>query len=278
MVEATAFAASAWQHELEVAEAAARAAGAVLLSWLGQVRDVRFKGTVDPVTEADRASETLLRQQLLAAFPSDAILGEEQGGEVPAAGRLWIIDPLDGTVNFLHTYPVFCVSVALCVDLQPVVGVIYDPTRDECFRAVRGAGADLNGVPLRVSQTETLLGAVLATGFPYDMDMRMRSLPLIGAFLNATQGIRRGGAAALDLAYSACGRLDGYWEGEVQPWDLAAGVLLVAEAGGQVSGYSGGALDLFGQEVVVSNGALHAGMLEVIAAQAQVPDDGAFPR
>ena len=278
MGESTAFSTSPWQHELAVAEAAARAAGAVLLSWLGQVREVRFKGTVDPVTEADRASETLLREQLLAAFPADAILGEEQGGEVPPSGRLWVIDPLDGTVNFVHTYPVFCVSVALCVDLQPVVGVIYDPTRDECFRAVRDAGADLNGVPLQVSQIDALLGAVLATGFPYDLESRMQSLPLIAAFLNATQGIRRGGAAALDLAYSACGRLDGYWEREVQPWDLAAGVLLVQEAGGTVSDYTGEALSLFGQEVVVSNGALHAAMLDVIATLAQAAGDGAFPR
>jgi myo-inositol-1(or 4)-monophosphatase len=291
-----------YRRELEVASAAAREAGALLCAHFGRVRHVHYKGLIDPVTEADRASEALIASRLLAAFPGDRLLGEEGSGEphpptpsplrrggamddarsflsfspslhrgggrgVGSQGsRLWIVDPLDGTVNFLHGYPVFCVSIALRVGDSTEVGVVYDPLRDELFAGLRGGGARLNGAPIAVSDTAGLIRAMLCTGFPYDLERRTENLALFGRFVELTQAVRRDGAAALDLVYVACGRYDGYWERDVSAWDVAAAALITAEAGGIVTGYSGAPHDPFAREVVASNGLLHAAMLDVIAA------------
>ena len=264
-----------FRRELEVAVAAARDAGALLRGYFGQVRQVQYKSSVvDPVTEADRASEALIAGQLLAAFPDDQLLAEEGSGAGAnvESQRVWIVDPLDGTANFMHGYPVFCVSIALRVAGDTVVGVIYDPLRDELFTAVRDQGAFLNGAPLTVSTTDRLIGAMLCTGFAYDLQRRAENLPYWSRFIELSQAVRRDGSAALDVAYVAAGRLDGYWERGIAPWDVAAGALMVAEAGGSVTSYQGQPFDSLGprgREIVASNGAVHAQMLATIASVAQ---------
>ena len=261
--------ASVFQRELEVAEQAARAAGALILDRLGATGPVQFKSSViDPVTAADRDSQALIAERLLSAFPGDRLLGEEGDARATAAGpgRLWIVDPIDGTVNFLHGYPVFAVSIALHCDGAVQAGVLYDPTRDEMFSATRGGGATLNGRPLAISGTSELIAAMVATGFPYDLEARRRSLPLFGAIVERTQAVRRDGSAALNLAYVACGRFDAYWERGIQPWDVAASSLFLTEAGGRLTGYDGGPFDLWGGDVVASNGELHDALLAIIAS------------
>ena len=258
----------------ELAIAVAKEAGAVLRERLTQPRDVQFKGTVDLVTDADRASEALIANAIREAFPDHRLIGEEgargaDGSDEPgdAAEEVpfgWLVDPLDGTTNFSHRYPHFAVSIGLEREGRLVLGVIYDPMRDELFVAERGRGATLNGVPLRVTTEDALIRTLLATGFPYDLDRRAESNALWDAFNGRVQGVRRDGSAALNLAYVAVGRLDGFWERPLQPWDMAAGSLLVEEAGGRVTGYAGGRFSPYEREIVASNGALHAAMLAVI--------------
>lgn len=253
-----------------VAVRAAQEAGALLRSRLGQPRDVEFKGIVDLVTDADRASETLIANQIRAAFPDHRIIGEEgargageqAGGERPPYG--WLIDPLDGTTNFAHAYPHFAVSIALERNGVLQVGVVYDPMRDELFVAERGQGATLNERPLRVSTTDRLIRALIATGFPYDLDQRGEAMATWEGFLNTAQGTRRDGSAALNLCYVAAGRLDGFWERPLNAWDMGAGALMVMEAGGRVTGYNGGPFDPYGREIIASNGHLHQAMRQVI--------------
>ena len=247
-------------------EEIAREAGALLRERFGQRHRVDFKGAVDPVTEADRAAEAWIVRRLREAFPDHHLLAEEEGGDPwNGPGPLWIIDPLDGTNNFAHNFPHFALSIALVVEGRSVVGLIYDPLRDECFTAWRGGGTRLNGREVRVSRVRKLRDAFLATGFPYDRrtapDNNTRRLD---HFLRRSQGVRRAGAATLDLAYVACGRFDGYWEPRLKPWDVAAGFLLVEEAGGKVSDFAGGPAPLSGESVVASNGHIHAAMLRVI--------------
>jgi myo-inositol-1(or 4)-monophosphatase len=248
------------------AEETARAAGALLRELFNRPRTVSIKGTpIDIVTEADTASEALCREQLQARFPA-AFLGEEGGGAEPSPDTLlWVVDPLDGTVNYAHHFPFYVVSIALCVGRVPVVGVVYDPSRDELFSCAQGQGAHCNGVPIRVTDENNLERSLVATGFPYDRHVSAdNNLDLHGAFTKTTQGVRRAGAAALDLAYVAAGRLDGYWENKLKPWDLAAGFLLVQEAGGRVTNYQGGPTDPFVGESIAAGPALHAEMLRVI--------------
>lgn len=262
---------------LQTAVIIAREAGALLRQGLGEANHINYKGEVDLVTEYDERAEALIVDALQRAFPKHAIHTEERGvvaghADDEAAYR-WLIDPLDGTTNFAHGFPVFAVSLALLAcdpdgdgGDHPVVGVVYDPTRDECFSAARGEGAALNGRALHVSPTPTLNTALLATGFPYDRRTRPdNNVGNMGRFIRRCQGIRRAGAAALDLAYVACGRLDGYWELRLYPWDVAAGVLLVQEAGGRVSDLNGGTDYLSGAHIVASNGAIHDEMLAVLA-------------
>ncbi|WP_299030120.1 inositol monophosphatase family protein [uncultured Thermanaerothrix sp.] len=218
----------------------AREAGNLLLEGLGRAHEVRYKGLTDPVTEMDRASEALLIQRIRAAFPEHMIITEESGvlGEGEAA--YWYIDPLDGTVNYAHGLPIFAVSVAYVEAGVPQLGVVLDPSRDECFYAVRGQGAYLNGRPLRPAETADLIHSLLVTGFPYDMSGREPdNLDLYAHFARRSQGVRRLGSAALDLCYVAAGRLDGYWEMGVAPWDIAAGMVIAEEAGVVVTRLTG---------------------------------------
>ncbi|GAB4473887.1 MAG: inositol monophosphatase family protein [Anaerolineae bacterium] len=259
----------------DTAAAIARSAGALLRDAYDQPRQIDYKGTVDLVTQADRAAEETILTALRREFPQHAILAEESGQIVPltpsqdGAGLVWLIDPLDGTTNFAHAFPVFAVSIALRDAAGPLVGIIYDPLRDECFSAVRGQGAALNGEPIRVSSVDQLQRSLLATGFPYDRHTAEdNNTAALGVFLRRAQGIRRAGAAAIDLAYVACGRLDGYWEMRLHPWDLAAGVLIVREAGGRITGYRAAAPEeeiLSGAQVVASNGLIHEEMLAALA-------------
>lgn len=258
----------------DLAIAAAREAGAVLRERLLQPRDVQFKGTVDLVTDADRASEALIAGRIRETFSDHRLIGEEgargaEGSDEPreAAENVpygWLVDPLDGTTNFAHGYPHFAVAIALEREGRVVLGVVYDPMRDELFLAERGGGATLNGVPLRVTTEDRLIRSLLATGFPYDLTRRAESEALWDAFNGQVQGVRRDGSAALNLAYVAAGRLDGFWERPLSPWDIAAGSLLVEEAGGRVSGFAGEDFSPYARQVVASNGPLHPTLLEII--------------
>ncbi|MBL7063549.1 MAG: inositol monophosphatase [Anaerolineae bacterium] len=235
---------------------------------------VGFKGAVNPVTETDTAAEELIVGCLRAAFPDHRFLAEEGGGdEWRASGPpVWLIDPLDGTNNFAHGFPHVGISLALLMEGQPVVGVIHDPLRGETFAATAGDGAALNGRPIHVSGVEHLESAFLATGFPYDRRTALdNNTERLDHFLRRSQGVRRAGAATLDLAYVACGRLDGFWEVRLQPWDVAAGVLLVREAGGSTTDFAGGPDCLSGEFIVVSNGRIHDQMLRVIREGAAAP-------
>lgn len=247
----------------------AREAGALVLQGYGRIHAPERKGRIDLVTEYDRRSEARLLELIARDFPGHAVLAEEsgaheKGAEAPAR---WIIDPLDGTTNFAHNYPFFAVSVGVEVGGAVVAGAVYDPVADEMFAAARGEGASMNGTRIHVSACEQIEDALLVTGFPYDVrEHPERHLPLFQDFLLRAQGIRRDGSAALNLCYLAMGRFDGFWEGHLAPWDLAAGTLIVAEAGGTLTDYTGGPLDIRGKQVCAAGAALHARMLEVLAA------------
>ncbi len=253
----------------------AREAGRVLAEKFGRALQVSNKGDIDLVTESDLASEKLIVERIRSYYPRHAILAEESGAS-PAregAGRSssssssdykWIIDPLDGTTNYAHGYPVFCVSIALEHEGRIVVGVIYDPTRDELFAAERGEGATLNGRRIRVSETDDLNRALLCTGFPYDVRERGEFARHFTNFIMHAQAVRRDGSAALDLAYVACGRFDGFWEEGLRPWDVAAGTLLVEEAGGRVTHYDGAPFNVYTPPIVASNGLIHDEVLRVL--------------
>lgn len=261
-----------WTAIFELAVTLAKAAGAELRQRFDQQLTVTLKSDLDPVTDADYAAEALIREGIMAAYPSHTILGEEGGLYEQNASIRWIIDPLDGTVNYAHGFPVYAVSIGVA-DMHGVqVGVIYDPSREELFTAQPGASetACLNGEPIRVSDTTELQRALLATGFPYDRHLKADNNHREYATLNlSTQGVRRAGSAALDLAYVACGRLDGYWEQGLAPWDVAAGSLLVTGAGGRLSTYSGTPHDGLGPQIVASNGHLHAVMLSKLTEARQ---------
>jgi len=256
---------------LETAVAVAREAGALLRERFGRPHDVRFKGTVDLVTEADKGAEALIAERLRAAFPDHRLLGEEGARGAPDAGGAsspygWIVDPLDGTTNFAHGLPHFAVSIALEHAGTPLVGAVYDPIRDELFAAARGKGATRNGEALRVSAADELVRSLLATGFSYDLAERASQARAWRALLTQVRSIRQTGSAALNLCYVAAGRLDGYWERPLQPWDVAAGALIVTEAGGQVTDLAGDPFRPYGHEVLATNGRLHPALLAVLAA------------
>lgn len=252
-------------HARDVAVRAARAAGAVHAAHLGRIQTVRTKSTyADLVTEVDGEAERVIRDVIAATFPDHAVLGEEEGQQGEGEFR-WVVDPLDGTVNYAHGYPVFCSSVALEVRGVPVVGAVYDVTRDELFSAVQRQGAFLNGSPVRVSQTPSLTTpALVATGFPYD-NSGERNLAHVAKLLRLGVPVRRPGAAALDLCNVACGRMDAYWELGLKPWDSAAGSLILLEAGGRVTDGSGGDTP-YGEMIVATNGLLHGELLALLQA------------
>jgi myo-inositol-1(or 4)-monophosphatase len=240
-------------------------AGDVMMSRFGSDVRVDKKGEIDLVTEVDLAIEREFRQTIAARFPEHSILGEEFGGsQTIPEGPCWVFDPLDGTTNFAHGVPIFCASLALEVDGVAEVGAVYDPTRRELFTAERGLGAWLNGQPIRVSDTSQLVDALLVTGFPYDVHNRVDEIVgLFGAFVGRARAVRRLGSAAIDLAYIAAGRMDGFWESDLKPWDMSAGSLIVAEAGGRVTAMDGSPFSSRGRHVLASNGALHEAMLDV---------------
>jgi myo-inositol-1(or 4)-monophosphatase len=252
-------------RELEVAIEAARAAGEVLRGSFGQRHSVRYKGEVDLVTEADESAERTIKEILRDSFPTYGVLAEESGWLAGEGSGRWIVDPLDGTTNYAHGLPFFAVSIALERANEVVLGVVHDPIREETYVAERGSGASLNGELLRVSDTAELRRALLVTGFPHDRREIPDAVELFGRFAMLTQSMRRLGSAALDLCYVAAGRLDAFYERGNQAWDIAAGILLVEEAGGTATDYRGGILSLDGQEIVASNGALHPAMVDVTA-------------
>jgi len=228
---------------------------------------VEKKGAIDLVTEVDLECERVCRQVIAERFPGHDILAEElsRPGERASSRYRWVFDPVDGTTNYAHGLPIFCASLALEIDGWAEVGAVYDPSRRELFTAERGVGAFLNGAPLRVSTTETLLDSLLVTGFPYDVHKQTRDLlEMFGAFLGTARAVRRLGSAALDLCYVAAGRFEGFWEQHLKPWDVAAGALIAAEAGGRVTGMDGSPFDPAAAHLVASNGRIHDAMLGVI--------------
>ncbi len=254
---------------VEVAEGIAREAGALLRDFYHRGVRTEYKGDVDLVTEADRASEALLTDRLRAAFPSHGVYGEEGTRSGLDAEFRWYVDPLDGTTNFAHGFPVFCVVLGCerrAASLPPeqdgemVAGVIYDPLRDEMFSAARGAGAQMNGAPMHVSRTKALQEALVGTGFPSHKRHRSPNVHFYQEFTLRSHGVRRAGSAALDLAYVASGRLDGYWEFKLNPWDTSAGYLLVEEAGGRITRADGSKFRLDSDEVFATNGLIHGEM------------------
>jgi myo-inositol-1(or 4)-monophosphatase len=245
----------------------ARDAGRLLLEKFGRITAITKKGDINLVTEADLASEALIIDRIKSHHPKHSILAEESGEAVVVGGDLawkWIIDPLDGTTNYAHGYPCFCVTLALEHNGEVVIGVTYDPTRDELFAAEKGQGASLNGRRIKVSETENLGDSLIVTGFPYDFKERADFTRHFSDFLLRSRGIRRDGSAAIDMAYVACGRFDGFWEEGLNPWDVAAGYLLIEEAGGRVSYYDGAEFSIYRPPICASNGIIHSQMLDVL--------------
>jgi myo-inositol-1(or 4)-monophosphatase len=256
--------------------AIAREAGALVMQYFHQGLKIEYKGDADLVTAADRASEALIRERITQQFPSHDVLGEEQGLNDQGSDYRWYVDPLDGTTNFAHGYPVFCVSMALehqalkhqasqqhsANSGRRIAGVVYDPTRDEMFSAELGRGAQLNGRPIHVSKATQLKECLLATGFPSHKRHKNPNIHFYHQITLRTHGVRRAGSAALDLCNVACGRFDGFWEFNLNPWDTAAGVLLVEEAGGKVTRFDGSPFQIDSSETLGSNGLVHDALMQ----------------
>ena len=248
----------------------ARDAGSILADRMGRALQVSNKGDIDLVTEADLASEKLIIERIKTHYPRHAILAEESGeteGIKTVTGQgdwRWIVDPLDGTTNYAHGYPCFCVSIALEREGSIELGVIYDPVRDEVFAAERGQGATLNDRTIRVSTVDDLNAAMLCTGFPYNVRERPDFARDFVNFTMNAQAVRRDGSAALDLAYLACGRFDGFWEDGLNAWDIAAGLIMIEEAGGRTTDFHGARLDIYTPKVLASNGLIHEKMMRVL--------------
>jgi myo-inositol-1(or 4)-monophosphatase len=255
-----------WLRELSVAQKAATAASAILLEGWGKRPRFRFKSSeTDLVTEFDGRAEAAVVQTLATAFPNDTIVGEEGGGQAGNSGRAWHVDPLDGTTNFAHGLPIFCTSVGLLVDDNPVLGMVMAPALGWTFRGVAGHGAFLNDNPIHTSDVLDLGRALLVTGFPYPRSGQSDNLAEFGALMRSSQGVRRLGSAALDLCFVACGWLDGYWERSIKSWDLVAGAAIVLAAGGRVSAPDGGSFVAQTGSVLASNGHLHEALRSALA-------------
>ncbi|MEK6539300.1 MAG: inositol monophosphatase family protein [Deltaproteobacteria bacterium] len=246
---------------------AAKSAGLLLKRNIGRRHTIEFKGVIDVVTEMDIKAEDMIMKTIKARFPEHGILTEESFEQKSGSGYRWIIDPLDGTTNYLHGFPIFCVSIALEREGEIILGVVFNPMLNELFTAEKGKGAYLNSKRIRVSGISELTKSLLATGFPYDV----RTSPdnNISHFANLAvraQAIRRAGSAALDMCYVACGRFDGFWELKLKPWDTAAAMLIIKEAGGIVTDFNGSAFSLYSGETLASNGLVHDEMIEVLNA------------
>ena len=251
---------------LSIATDAARQAGAILVEYTRTGFHIEHKQIINLVTDADHEAEQRIIDVIHESFPTHPILAEERGltGQAPSRYK-WIIDPLDGTTNFAHGFPAYCVSIGVEFDGRGIIGAVYDPTRDELFTAQIGQGAHLNGVPISVSSTNHLDQALLVTGFAYDIrETPNNNLNHFARFALKVQGLRRTGTAALDLCYVAAGRFDGFWEVKLSPWDMAAGVVILREAGGMLTDFEGAPLSIYGQELVASNGSIHQSMLDVL--------------
>src|SRR5208337_3574424 len=255
---------------IAVAREAALKAGKLLRENISGNRQIIYKGDINLVTEMDMRSERAVVEVIRAAFPHHGIVAEEEIHFRNASGFTWIIDPLDGTTNYAHGYPCFSVSIALEQEGTIIAGVVYDPMREELFSAQTAQGAFLNGRKISVSSTETLIKSLLATGFPYDRKVCERNnLEYFRDLLMASQEIRRDGSAALDLCSVACGRFDGFWELKLKPWDVAAGSLIVTEAGGMVTDLSGEKFNLHAEEILASNGRIHRQMVDILQEAAK---------
>lgn len=266
MLDSTPASDMSFAPHLKAATDAAKQAGLLLLHYARDGFRIKHKSLIDLVTEADHAAEQCVIDVIREYFPGHRFLAEERGAidQSPSPYR-WIIDPLDGTTNFAHGFPAYCVSIGLEYNGECVLGVVYDPTRDELFSATSGGGALVNENPIHVSQTTQLDQALLVTGFAYDIrETSNNNLDHFARFALRAQGLRRTGSAALDLCYVAAGRFDGFWEVKLNPWDMAAGVVILREAGGKVTDLSGKPYSLYGQELVSSNGLLHDAMISVI--------------
>jgi len=250
---------------LNTAVEIARESGALLAKLFTQPMEITYKRRSDLVTAADRRSEALIVERLRRHFPEHGIVAEEGGGHSAPSEYCWYVDPLDGTTNFAHGFPMFCVTLGLARNGEVIAGVVYDPTRDDLYTAERGGGAYLNGRRLQVSHTEKLSEGLVATGFPPFATNHDLNIKFYFRFTELSHGIRRCGSAALDLCSVAAGRFDGFWELKLNPWDKAAGSLLVTEAGGRMSDIQGRPFDLLGDDVFASNGLIHDQMLEVFA-------------
>lgn len=251
---------------IESAQEACRIAGNLQLEGLKRARRIEFKGSINLVTDVDKACEQEIVALLQGRFPDHDILAEEGGGRRKDSEYKWVIDPLDGTTNYAHGYRLWAVSIALEFRGEIVVAAVYEPNRDEMFSAEKGSGATLNGEKIRVSRTAELNHAMLTTGFAYNVrEAKNNNLDHFTDFLMTTRAIRRDGVAAIDLCYVADGRFDGFWELNLFPWDVAAGYLMIEEAGGKVSDFRGAPFDIYSKEILASNGALHEAMIEVLA-------------
>ncbi len=242
-------------------QAMAREAGSLLMGYFREHVKIEYKGDVDLVTIADRKSEALILERIRAQFPAHDVMGEEGTRIETGSDYKWYVDPLDGTTNFAHAYPVFCVSLAVEFRRQRVAGVIYDPTRDEMFSAELGSGAQMNGAAIHVSKTANLGECLVGTGFPSHKRHKNPNIYFYHQITLRTHGVRRAGSAALDLCNVASGRYDGFWEFNLNPWDTAAGVLIVEEAGGRVTDFSGGPFQIVSRETLASNGLVHDALL-----------------
>lgn len=254
-----------WEKELDAARLAAREAGKILKGSFGHVNHIEKKGEIDLLTDADLQAEKRILQVIERAFPLDNIVSEEAGAQTHSSNRNWLIDPMDGTTNFAHGFPFFAVSIGLEVESEVVLGVVYNPLMNEYFEAVKGSGALLNNKPIRTSETKTLGEALLGTGFAYDVhENTQRPLELFRKMLVIARGLRRPGSAALDLCYVAAGRFDGFWEEGLKPWDTAAGVAIVLEAGGKVSTTEGEPYSPYDNSIVAANPFIHDAMIRAL--------------
>ncbi|MEO0250214.1 MAG: inositol monophosphatase family protein [candidate division WOR-3 bacterium] len=253
-------------NTLDFAVETAKEAGNLLRDHFGRELGVAHKSSsTDLVTDVDLLSEEFITEKIATYYPRHQILAEESGHKETTSEYRWLIDPLDGTTNYAHGYPFFCVALALEYRGEIVLGVAYDPLRDELFVAERGSGALLNGRPIQMSRTEKLAESLLATGFPYYVKARPdESLEYFARFVSTAQAIRRDGSAVLDLCYLACGRFDGFWELGLKPWDMAAGALMVEEAGGRVSKFDGRRFNIYEPEMLATNGLIHDEMIAIL--------------